>query len=174
MFYIQVSCPRRVDCETCESTLSAAIEQAYPLETEDAYLNWHGVRVALSYKYDVSVIIEDVAEMLEALAAPVGELTIVWPSDTFRTDWLLTWSDGLLHCTTTWETLTGGAESLLNDAKPIKMPVADFVAEWAEIVRLVEQDLRAAGYDDMLSGLDRLTTLAARSRRGYLYRTVEP
>lgn len=169
MFYVQASQPRCVDAQDSESTLTAAIERAYPLETEDAYLNWHGVRIALSYKYDISVIVEDVIEMLESLNAPTGELAIAWPSNTFRTDWVLRWSRAQLHCAATWECVAGGVETLLNQARPLEMPVRDFVAEWGELARQVERDLRAVGYDETLPGLNRLAALAG-VERGYLYR----
>jgi len=44
--------------------LGDAIQAAFPLETEDAQLVWHRLSVPLSYKYDFSVIIEDIIAML--------------------------------------------------------------------------------------------------------------
>ena len=55
--------------ELAAEYLSEAIEAIFPMDTEDAVMIWGDESVSLSYKYDMSVIIEGALFMLEALTA---------------------------------------------------------------------------------------------------------
>ena len=61
-FCIQASNPRvqhKIDYE--DSSLSDIIETIYPLYTEHAILTWNYISIPLSYKYDISYMIDDLS-----------------------------------------------------------------------------------------------------------------
>jgi hypothetical protein len=49
-----------------DSTLSDAAQTVFPLE-ERAFLNWNELTLPLSYKYDISLMLEDIVEMVLAV-----------------------------------------------------------------------------------------------------------
>lgn len=118
-FYIQVNSPRTQSFDSSEiESLSELIEEMFPMDTEDAILSWNGVPAALSYKYDISVMIEDILEMLFCISkGSSGSMVISWPSNTFRADWELSWSENHLSGHSVWHEMTGGVEAILNEKK---------------------------------------------------------
>jgi hypothetical protein len=84
-FTIQVGNPwshRVFDGE--DNTLSDAIETIFPLETESAIMNWNWICIPISYKSDLSELVEDVLSMFLAIErAPKGTWKNHWISTTF-------------------------------------------------------------------------------------------
>ena len=67
-FYIQASNPRFQDSiNIYDESLSDAIESVFPLNTENAILVWNYISIPLSYKYDISYMIEDILQLLDEL-----------------------------------------------------------------------------------------------------------
>ncbi len=172
-FFIQASNPIvGSDLKATEDDLREAIEDIFVMDTEDAILNWNGVPIALSYKYDISVIVDDLIEMLSVItSSSVGEHSVSWPSNTFRASWRLTWGEGLLTCAATWHSVSGGVEELLAQTGSISMPTADFLAEWRAPLERVIGGLRKAGYrPEFLAAFDQAQQIARRLERpGRLY-----
>ena len=70
--------------------LSAAIEEVYPMDAMDAILVWNGLPVSLNYKYDISVCIEEILDLVFFLKMPVSSTKeIMFPSNTFLVEWKL-------------------------------------------------------------------------------------
>jgi hypothetical protein len=108
-----------------------AIQIAFPLETEDALLRWGKSEVPISYKYDLSVILEDVVDMLEWCKQPsTPSLDIDFGSDTFGAEWRLERRADSLSITATWRSVSGGHEDELNQLGPTIVSCARFVEEW--------------------------------------------
>lgn len=95
-FYIQASNPRTNSiANPNDKTLADAIETIFLLNTESAILMWNYISVPLSYKYDISYMIEDILLLLDALRSREnGEMTIHWLPDTFRCNWTVQWAAG--------------------------------------------------------------------------------
>ncbi len=178
MFSIQIGNPRVLrGTSICEAeNLCEAIEDTFPHETEDAYLNWNGVRVAINYKYDFSVMASDVVAMLDAiLSKPQGEHVASWASSSFRGTWRVRWSEHELVIHPIWEAVTGNIESILASAGDVEIPTMDFVAEWLELLELVARHLETLGVRPDVAGwpeLRRLLEAASVAGRGSLYREV--
>jgi hypothetical protein len=138
-FAIQISNPRPMSMvHSHDATLSDAIQSMFPLLTEFAIIVWNDVYVPITYKLDVSLIINDVVEMVGSIAnQQTGTLTIDWPSSTFRARWTLTWAANELSINSTWDSVIGGAEALLNAAPALTIEKTAFLAEWANLLRLV-------------------------------------
>lgn len=68
MFYIQACNPinnRTVDEN--DSKLMEAIETIFPMRTEAAIMVWNYVSIPLSYKYDISYMINDIIIVIQEL-----------------------------------------------------------------------------------------------------------
>ncbi|BAY41833.1 hypothetical protein NIES2111_62290 (plasmid) [Nostoc sp. NIES-2111] len=69
-FYIQVSNPIFLYSPSeIVSDLAEAIQVIYPMETEKAFIIWNHTYIPLSYKYNLSVIIDDILPMLSDLTS---------------------------------------------------------------------------------------------------------
>lgn len=172
-FQIQASSPRSTGAHDPEdSTLSEAVQVVFPMEAEAAVLEWNHVPVLLSYRYDVSICLDDVIEMLTAvMSCDRGTYETEWPSNSFHARWQLEWEAGHLRITADWTSVHGDLTELLNRTGPVRVATADFVAEWREPIGRVLDGLRACGYTaDRIRGLRELQRLhAALPRSGVLY-----
>lgn len=173
-FIIQASAPRALQiCNEHDDSLCAALETVFPLYTEDIIMNWNHVYVPISYKYDLSVMMDDVLQIIEALQnTPQGKLVNHWASNTFAATWKMDWNDGILKVHSEWISVVGETEALLASRPDIQMPSEDFVAEWMRPLHIAEHALSDAGYTvSQLPGLARLRTVRQlRVREGVLYR----
>jgi hypothetical protein len=115
-----------------------AIEDTFPMETEDALLVWNAIPVRLSYKYDMGVIIEDLIVLLSAImGADAGEHVTTWGSDTFHADWHIRWAGGDMEIDSKWFSVAGDLQGLLNKRAALKLKVDDFLAEWKALLRTI-------------------------------------
>lgn len=145
-FYVQASSPR-FHCEASDEhaeSLGEAVEYSFPLLTEKMFMAWKGHRIPLCYKYDLSVIVEDLLELLVELQRPSGEQETFWGSDTFCGRWFLKWGDGRLEVQADWRDVGAGLEKLL--ASEISIPVAHFLAEWKRPLGILCDALQNSGY----------------------------
>jgi hypothetical protein len=171
-FAIQASRPRTTaERDSGDETLSDAIQTVFPLETEFALMIWNWVYIPIHYKYDVSIMTDDIVDLVDAiLASPTGHQTIQWASSTFAATWKVDWTPETTTVHAEWDTVLGDVEAALRAKPAIQVATSDFVAEWRELLDVVAEALAASGYDD-LEGLQRLKGVAARVRsRGILYR----
>lgn len=159
-FLVQASNPRPSSLVSPDdSSLGEAIETIFPLRTDFALLVWNNVYVPLTYKYDISMMITDIISMLASVVArDEGSITVFWPSNTFSTRWILTWSSTDLSIITTWESVIGGTESMLNKVPSLNIDRNTFLLEWRPLLcKIKESILITSGTVDtkyMLADLD--------------------
>lgn len=160
VFRIQASNPRNnathieSDCK-----LSEAIETIFPMMTEDAFIIWKAIHIPLSYKYDISYMIDDVLSMLKMIRNnPEGaRMSIHWPSNTFSCIWDISWDDSMLQISSKWNSVVGGVTPLLNSESELKAKKKGFVAEWKSILRVLIENLESCGYSNgNLADMNRL------------------
>lgn len=172
-FEIQTGQPRTEAAHDPEDeSLCDAIQGAFPLRTEHMFMVWNHVYIPLGYKYDVSLIVDDALDLVDAmLSEATGLRTIHWPSNTFASSWTVEWRGALVTIQATWSCVLGGTESLLNASGPVVLPVDEFVAEWKRPFELVARALREAGYSEhQIPRLAVLESVASRVRKhGRLY-----
>ncbi len=104
-FCIQAGNPK-VQCtlDDTDKCLSDAIETIFPLYTENAILVWNHICIPLSYKYDISYMMDDIISLLSSLQREKsGRKVIHWLPDTFRCDWFVKWGRGELEIRSKWE-----------------------------------------------------------------------
>ena len=87
-FCIQVGDPYLSNEKNEEDrSLSDAIESAFILNTENCIMMWNHICIPLSYKYDISYMIDDILKLLLLLQEKdFGKTKIEWLPDTFRCD----------------------------------------------------------------------------------------
>ena len=62
-FFIQCSSPQIAKNYVIEgNSLRDCIEDLFPMRTEEALICWNGIRIPLSYKYDISLMVEVIAQ----------------------------------------------------------------------------------------------------------------
>lgn len=147
-FYIQACNPRTLcTADSNDKTLADAIENAFPLKTEDAILIWNHISIPLSYKYDISYMMDDILMLLNMLQSrEKGELTIHWLPDTFRCDWIVRWMADRLDIQSKWGNTVGNLQILLNEKSRISLKKEDFIKEWKSILHVVITGLIKCGY----------------------------
>jgi hypothetical protein len=158
-FVIQASNPRALRaCDSGDQSLSDAIQTIFPLDTEWAFLAWNQVFVPLGYKYDVSMMVEDIILLLEQmLSDEQGARTIHWPSNTFSAVWDVAWKDDAMTVSAKWDCVVGGVEPLLSSRPSVSVPKAEFLAEWKSLLATTERAISSAGYTgDQIPDLIRL------------------
>ena len=158
-FYIQASNPMIRDGVSANVTeIEEAVQDIFESETEDFLIVWGGVPIVLNYKFDMSVMIEDIIWMLAAIQADdSAQFAIEWPSNSFDTTWNLRRKGGTVTCEACWRRISGGVEILLKEVPSITMSIEQFLAEWkAPLIRVAEA-LEEVGYqpqkDDWLRSL---------------------
>lgn len=170
-FSIQASNPKFLKIFNAEDkSLSDAVESVFPMNTENAVLAWNFISIPLSYKYDISYMLDDIVDLLCALHRQAsGEKTIHWLPDTFRSDWAIRWHDGEIEIRAHWECTAGHLERLLNERGTVSLAIADFESEWREVLRVVIRGLENAGYDaERIAGMEELMRQYGRLRRNRL------
>jgi len=149
-FEIQIGNPvviSRVDED--DENIAHALETIYPMLTESLYMQWNWIHIPIGYKYDLSWIWEDIMDLLKKLLeSDKGKCKVTWPSNTFRVDWDVSWSNNRIEITSTWHDVAGKVEDLLNKNNRIEMPLEAFLAEWKALLRKVLESLEKAGYDE--------------------------
>ncbi|HEX8658363.1 MAG TPA: hypothetical protein VF690_12545, partial [Hymenobacter sp.] len=127
-------------------SVGEAVESCFPDSEDGAQLLWNGVVVHLSYKYDLSIVIHDVVDLVRHVRTCArGDFDIAWPSNTFHTTWQVATADGRVRITACWYCVRGVAESL-NAAPVAEATRADFLAQWVALLRLANRALVDTGY----------------------------
>jgi hypothetical protein len=174
MFRIQASQPRSASNALLEdSGLSDALQSVFPMMTEAAILVWNGGHVPLSYKYDLSFMVDDILYLAEALLSTKrGQTRISWPTNTFAATWNTRWADDIISIHGDWKTVVGGTEELLRAHPLVEMPVGEFLAEGKRPLTIMTMALTEAGYDRLApQPMERLAHLASQiQNEGVLYR----
>lgn len=157
-FYIQASNPIFSNEYNGEDEqLSEAIESSFILFTENAILMWNHIAIPLSYKYDISYMVNDILTLLNCLMSEQqGERTIHWLPDTFRCDWEIQWNKQKINISSHWESTVGHLETILNINSKISMTINEFMQEWKKILEIVIEGLKVCGYNSDFPGIKRL------------------
>ena len=173
-FYIQASNPKfQESTNPYDESLSDAIESAFPLNTENAILVWNYISIPLSYKYDISYMIEDILQLLYELQnKEKGELRINWLPDTFRCNWLIMWGAENMEIQSQWECTVGHLENILNQKSYISLSKTAFISEWKRVLGVVITGLESCGYsENKVRHMNQLIKqYKSISEEGYLYR----
>lgn len=176
-FWIQASSPRftnEFDIE--DENLTEAVETIFPLWTENMYIIWNNIHISLSYKYDVSVMLLDILDMIEKIESKAaGDLEIRWSSDSFNCKWNMHWCSEELTVISEWENVVGNIRKILDDSGGIIVTKKKFLSEWKKVIANVVKGLYECKYLIHLeSDIRRLeSVLSLIENNGILYKIDE-
>ena len=145
-------------------SLSDAVEEVFPSNTNLLVLQWDGVSVPLSFKYDVSWILLDAIEMIEQMlsASNPAIVTAYFPSNSFQVEWEISaLEDGGIEINATWNAVAGHVAGLLADRSPLRTDASAFVSEWRHLFAVVVRAIKEAQMPvEMVEDYDRLSRLS--------------
>lgn len=173
-FYIQAGNPDILNINNKEDkTLSEAIESVFPMKTENLIIYWKHIAVSLSYKYDISYMIDDVLIILQEMQMhKTGSMLIHWLPDTFRVDWNLKWDDERILIDAEWQSVVGNIEEILKQQGKVELSKENFICEWKmpllKIINALSKNEYMVSLKDEYCNL--LTQFNNLQRYGLLYR----
>lgn len=131
-FAIQVGHPTILYPETRPAPdLAYAIEELFPMDTEELILHWNNIPVRIGYKYELSVLIDDLLPLLSAiLRTDQGRYKVAWDDPSFSAYWFLAWDKDQMTIEAEWHSVAGDYEALLNNHNCVKISKDAFLAEW--------------------------------------------
>jgi len=139
-FYIQVSNPIFLySSSEIVSDLAEAIQVVFPMETENAFIVWNYTYIPLGYKYDLSVIIDDLLPMLsDLITQKEGSYRACFGSDTFNAEWNLEWYDEKLYIAAKWNNLAGNLVKLTSSScSSLETKIDIFLSEYKKLFQQV-------------------------------------
>lgn len=146
-------------------SLSDALEDVFSSESGLLVMQWNGLFVPLSYKYDVSWMTRDAIGMVEQLMDGAHEVEVNFPSSGFNADWRVLVEGDRVVVHAEWRDVVGSLLDLLRDRSPLTYDRDAFVAEWQNLFSVVQTAIDFAGLDRALVyDYDRLEQLALSKR----------
>ena len=140
-FAIQVGNPTILAAQAKElEDLSEAIEELFPMDTENVILYWNWIPVRIGYRYDFSYLIDKLLPLLSAiLQSDQGQYQVSWTSTTFYAHWYLTWDEHQMTIEAEWLRVVGKYESFLNNHDTVRTSKDAFLREWKGLLsKLIE------------------------------------
>ena len=151
------ACPGAHDAS--DSTLSDALQTIFSID-DHATMAWHHLEFRLGYKYDVSMMIDDIIEMVLAIRQnDAGLLEVDWPSSGFPYLWSIKWSATDVDIVARARDEPGAKE--LARCEWVRVKRAPFVRAWQSLLDIVLSCLLSSGYSSQqIAGLERLKAAA--------------
>jgi hypothetical protein len=150
VFYINPGRPTVEKPATAAAAdFAEAIEVAFPMQTEDAVLHWYNAKISVGYKYDLSVIVEDIVDMLEFVTSAVqGTIDVAFPSDTFSSTWKLECSAPGMVAHVAWESLSRNERAAaVAQPRSVSLSRQDFSAQWLKLLEVAVRAVRESGVE---------------------------
>ncbi|MGV7222636.1 MAG: hypothetical protein ACQ9MH_14050 [Nitrospinales bacterium] len=110
-----------------------AIELAFPMDTDDAVLYWNGIPVPINYKYDLSVIWDDVLDILSHFLED-KKIKTWFASNTLTTQWTVDTQNEIVKIHANWRTIVGKNKSQLTQSPDIEVPKSHFLKQWSGLL----------------------------------------
>lgn len=172
-FCIQVGDPSFSNEKNEEDrSLADAIESAFILNTENSIMIWNHICIPLSYKYDVSYMIDDLLKLLSLLQEQdSGKIKIEWLPDTFRCDWDISWTSQNIKIMVDWQHIVGNLEEMLIKVPTLVVSKEEFMSEWKRLLYKILQALTNSKYNvDEIHNMRKLIDVYTKiSNSGKLY-----
>lgn len=147
-FCIQVSNPRLIAGDINienDYSLGDVLESIYDWNSEKVIITWNNIYIPLSYKYDISIMVDDIVYMLKSvLSSEEGDIKFDWPSNTFDVNWQIHWDKELLRIESHWNEVLGGLTELLNKKNNVQLKKSDFLNEWKMLLQKLNTHLKEA------------------------------
>src|SRR5688500_17807207 len=133
-FRIQVSNPKIIkQNNVLAGDVGHAIFLIIPSNTEDAFMNWQGIRIPISYKYDMCNITLDILYMLdEILSSDDGFYEHGFSSNTFSAYWDIKWDTRInkVWIKAKWDSISADFGGILDYKNSLEIEINQFLSEW--------------------------------------------
>jgi hypothetical protein len=154
-----------------DTKLSEAIYTIFPMEADDIRLFWGDACIPLSYRYDISTIIDDLIEMVQSIHEQIdGKWSVDWSSNTFATNWTFKWSGDYLEIQAIWRD-EFQADQYLKEHSLLCLDKTIYLREWNKIIDVLLKNLEICGYTmHHILGLNKLISVNEMvKRRSIIY-----
>ena len=115
------------------SDLADAIELGFPMEAENAEIRWNNIPIPLNYKYDLSVILPDVLDVLKHCQED-KKIKTWFASNTFTTQWTVDTKNEMVEVHADWRSVVSKNTIQLNKVPDISVPKSHFLKQWAGLI----------------------------------------
>ncbi len=131
--------------DPADENLAEMIQTIFPLDTDDAVLNWGGVSFALNYKYDVSLMIQDLLELSVAISLnQKGKQGISFVTTGFPYHWDVEWGNAHIRIRAfANDPSSTNAKSI----DVIETSIDYFLDLWRPMFQLIHAAAVQSGYD---------------------------
>lgn len=138
-----------------DSTLSDALQTIFSID-DHATMAWHRLEFRLGYKYDISMMIDDIITMVLAVRQnDAGLFEVDWPSSGFPYLWSIEWSATDVEVVARARDEPGAKE--LAGCELVRVERASFVRAWQSLLDIVLSCLVSSGYSSQqIAGFERL------------------
>ncbi len=146
-FSIQAGKPKfQISNGITAEDLSEAIQIIFPMETDDASINWNGTFISMSYKYDLSVMIDDLLPLLLSVqVSDEGQYRVHFGSNTFNTEWQISWKSDELLLNAHWEENFEDLNLVEKNCSRLKISRTTFLKEWNGVLENLRQSVESSG-----------------------------
>lgn len=126
-------------------TLCQGIQRVFPLNTEEAIIVWNNLYIPIDYKYELSVIINDLLPFLSCLlTSKNGSYKLGFGVDTIRAIWDIDWDQDQIRINSEWDIAPGNLKELLNKHNSIELNRDAFLAEWKKLLETIITSINKA------------------------------
>jgi hypothetical protein len=151
MIKIQISNPRLLGIkDDNDSNIEDAIETIFPSNTEYAFLIWNNIFIPLSYKYDISKMINDFIFLEKFIDSNEEEINIYWASNTFSSIWKLQKKQNMIKIQSKWNCVLGSLIDLLNTKSEIVVDSKQLNMELYKMLKFIKLSLDKCNYNNKL------------------------
>lgn len=131
--------------DPADENLSEMIQTIFPLDTADAVLTFGDDSFALNYKYDISLMIDDLLELILAITSiQPGKRTIAFATSGFPYQWDVEWDGANIQIRS--EPLDKSRD-LPNPLDAIVTSIDFFLDQWRPMFRLINSAAVKSGYN---------------------------
>ncbi|MBL8809961.1 MAG: hypothetical protein JNM43_07285 [Planctomycetaceae bacterium] len=121
------------------------IQTIFPLDTADAVLKWGDDSFALNYKYDISLMIDDLLELILAITSiERGKRSIAFATSGFPYQWDVEWYGASIQIRS--EPLDKSRD-LPKPLDVIETSIDFFLDQWRPVFRLINAAAVKSGYN---------------------------
>jgi hypothetical protein len=113
--------------------LADAIELGFPMEADNAVVVWNDLSIPLNYKYDLSVILDDVLDILNHCLED-KKIKTWFASNTFTAQWTVDTHDEIVEVQSDWRAVISKNTNQLNQVPSISVPKMYFLKQWSGLL----------------------------------------
>lgn len=172
MFYVQAGNPEFRTATIRSDSLGDAVEEVFIFPTESMVLFWNGCCFPLGYKYDMSLMVDDLLSLLQSVSgAGAGQASVEWPTNGYACAWDVGWAGSRLRVRCVPRTDFGVMKAFVDANPVVELTKTNFLSEFTRPLEIVRNAVSGRGGGaGVVAGLRRIEELLQQPMGlGYLY-----